>query len=411
MSMPLLAWFTVMPSALQSLADFIGAHRAPDREAHERDRARQRAAISLAFCLGALWAALPTGPGAAVAGLPLAVAGLSLAYALLALVHLRWVLPRSGVTLGSQYGFIVLDSVCTVTALVGAPSVLAALYPVLMVQIVRCGMRYGLRALWLSWAAAALTAAALMPLSPFWSSDTGLLHSFVVMLVVIPVLFGPLVQTLVRANDSLRAAATVDALTGLGNRRLLFDQLRQARARSARANSMLAVMLFDLDRFKVVNDTLGHAAGDRLLAAVADCLRAHVRDGELAARLGGDEFVLLTEGLPLNHGLALAHDRAVQLVAQIQLAADAVAPVFGVTASAGVHCWTAHAQATTLPERDIDSDLLAHADRAMYASKRAGPGRVAGSALQPASATLAATAPAPDERCRPPPSAPGRAQG
>lgn len=387
-----------MLSALHSLVDHIGAHRASDREAHERDRARQRVAIAFLFSLGALWAALPVGPGGAMSALPLVVAGLSLAYALVALVHLRWVLPRTGVTLRSQYSFIVLDSVCTVMAMVGAPSVLAALYPVLMVQIVRCGMRYGLRTLWLSWAAAALTAAALMPFSPFWTGDASLLRSFVVMMAIIPVLFGPLVQSLLRAHDSLRVAATVDALTGLGNRRLLFDQLRLARARQARTDSLLAVMLFDLDRFKAVNDTLGHASGDRLLVAVADCLRAQVRDGELVARLGGDEFVVLIERLPPRNGVALARDRAAQLVAQIQLAAEAAAPGLGVTASAGVHCWTADALAAQLPERDIDSDLLAQADRAMYTSKRAGRGRVAVSALQPAGAAVTAATTVTDTR-------------
>lgn len=385
-----------MVSTLRKLAEYIGAHRAADRDAHERDRARQRVAIATVFGLASGWAAVDAGRAGAVPVLLAAVPVFSMGYALLALFHLRWLLPRRGVTLFGQYSFIVLDSVLTVVALVGAPSMLAAFYPVLMVQIVRCGMRYGLRTLWLSWAAAALAAAALMPFSSDWTSEASLLRSFVVMMVIIPVLFGPLVQKLVRANDALRAAATADPLTGLGNRRMLFEQLRLARASSVRTSTMLAVVLFDLDRFKAVNDTLGHACGDRLLAAVADCLRAQLRPGEVAARLGGDEFVVLIEGLPPGHGVALARDRAAQLVAHIGVAATAVAPGLGVSASAGVHCWAADPDAVPLPERDIDSELLAQADRAMYACKRAGRGRVAVSTPQPVGAAAATAVADPD---------------
>lgn len=382
-----------MLSVLFKLADHVGAHRAPNLDAHERDRARQRVMIAAVFGLAAAWAAFDASRAGPVPALLLLVPILSVGYALTALVHLRWLLPRRGVTLGGQYSFIVLDSVLTVTSLVGAPSVLAPFYPVLMVQIVRCGMRYGLRTLWLAWAAAVLAAAVLMPFSSFWTTEVGLLRSFMVMMVIIPVLFGPLVQSLHRITDELRGAAGTDPHTGLANRRSLFEQLRLARARNAREGTMLAVMLFDLDHFKAVNDTLGHAVGDRLLAVVADTLRSHARPGELVARLGGDEFVVLAEGLPVIAGVAQARDRAVQLVARIEAAAQPLAPGLGVSASAGVHCWAVGAQApradaTPAVDRDVDSDLLAQADRAMYESKRAGKGRVAVTAPQRVGSSL-----------------------
>ncbi len=381
-----------MRHSLRQLIELIGAHRAEHRDAHERDRARQRLLISLTMALAASWAAFDASRSGPVSLPALLVPAMICGYALAAQVYFQWVLRQGPSGLLGQYGFMVLDSVVTVLALVGAPEILASFYSLLMVQIVRCGMRYGVRSLWLSWASAALAAATLMSFSAFWVGEPALLRSFVVMMLMIPVLCGPLVKTLHQATEDLRDAAGSDALTGLGNRRTLLAQLRLARQRSARSGTLLAVILFDLDNFKTVNDTLGHAAGDRLLAAVADALRAACRPGEVVARLGGDEFVVLIEGLHIVSGVALARDRATQLVARIQAAAQTVAPGLGVSASAGVHCWLGAPQVGTAGNDDTDeSELLTRADRAMYECKRAGKGRVAVTAPQ-----AAGLPPAPD---------------
>jgi len=100
----------------------------------------------------------------------------------------------------------------------------------------------------------------------------------------------------VSREDQLAHLATHDTLTGLANRTLLADRLAQAVTRSARDGNITAVLLIDLDRFKQINDRLGHALGDRLLKDVAKRLEESVREGDTVARLGGDEFVLvLTE--------------------------------------------------------------------------------------------------------------------
>src|SRR5262249_12362935 len=86
-----------------------------------------------------------------------------------------------------------------------------------------------------------------------------------------------------------------DPLTALPNRAMFMDHLERALARARRAGDTVAVVFVDLDDFKLVNDSLGHEVGDRLLVAVAERLRTTVRQGDLVARLGGDEFTILLE--------------------------------------------------------------------------------------------------------------------
>lgn len=100
-------------------------------------------------------------------------------------------------------------------------------------------------------------------------------------------------EGLVAGQRELADLARRDPLTGVGNRRLLSERLRYEIARHRRTGRELAVLVLDLDRFKNVNDTLGHPAGDRLLAAVAETLLATVRDGDTVVRHGGDEFCVI----------------------------------------------------------------------------------------------------------------------
>ena len=167
-----------------------------------------------------------------------------------------------------------------------------------------------------------------------------------------------------RLKEELRFQAYHDPLTGLANRTLFLERVDQQLA--ARGPDEMPVLLFlDLDDFKIVNDTMGHAAGDRLLVEVADRLRDVLRPGDVAARLGGDEFaILLDDGPELDHAAGVA-DRIIEaLRAPVLVQGQEIT----VGASIGV------AAARTGDE--AAQELLRNADVAMYRAKGSGKNRV-----------------------------------
>jgi two-component system cell cycle response regulator len=160
---------------------------------------------------------------------------------------------------------------------------------------------------------------------------------------------------------ALESMALHDALTGLPNRRLLFDRLALAIAHARRNTSSIAVMCLDLDGFKQINDTQGHDAGDALLRMVSDRLVATVREEDTVARLGGDEFVIsLWESSHVDAVTKLA-EKVVQVVSepyQIQ------GHVVHITVSAGVAMYPTHGESV--------ETLIKSADLALYEAKRTG---------------------------------------
>ncbi len=165
-----------------------------------------------------------------------------------------------------------------------------------------------------------------------------------------------------RAEQELRYLANFDTLTGLPNRALLSERLARAIVRARRHDTMVAVLFLDLDRFKEINDSLGHAVGDRILKAVATRLQATTNPTDTVSRLGGDEFTVVIEDI--------ASDEAAFQVARNILAAF-VRPLLvddrseiSITPSIGISIYPAHGLAPT--------DLLKHADTAMYQAKAIG---------------------------------------
>ena len=166
-------------------------------------------------------------------------------------------------------------------------------------------------------------------------------------------------------EDALAHQALHDPLTGLPNRALLVDRLTQALARLAREGSMLGVIFLDIDRFKVINDSLGHPAGDQMLLAMGARLTALLRPTDTLARFGGDEFVILCEGLGDEaEAIALADRVSASMTEPLQSNEGELV----VTISAGI--------ALTTSELTTPEALLRDADAAMYSAKALGRARV-----------------------------------
>ena len=166
------------------------------------------------------------------------------------------------------------------------------------------------------------------------------------------------------ANEELRKQAFMDPLTGLPNRLLFEDRLMHAQLRRERQHerhgAKLAVLFVDLDGFKPVNDQFGHAVGDGLLKEVARRLLATVRDGDTVARIGGDEFVVLMEDCANAADCAVLATRVLESLRQPVSHGDRQTSV---SASIGIVVYPDHGQS---------GKLIANADAAMYAAKRAG---------------------------------------
>ncbi len=164
-----------------------------------------------------------------------------------------------------------------------------------------------------------------------------------------------------RLVESLRRLAFYDGLTGLPNRALVEDRLSLAIAHGQRHHSSFAVLCIDMDQFKQVNDTFGHAMGDRLLAAVAHRLHACLRASDTLGRWGGDEFVAIIEDV--------RQSRALLAVAQKLVATGAQPYAIG----AREHRMTLSIGASLYPQHGRNSQaLLAAADAAMYQAKASG---------------------------------------
>jgi diguanylate cyclase (GGDEF)-like protein len=174
-------------------------------------------------------------------------------------------------------------------------------------------------------------------------------------------------EQLARREEELSFLATHDPLTGLPNRTLILDRVEQMLARCARGQAQVAALFIDIDNFKTVNDTHGHAAGDQLLQAVAARLDGVVRGSDALGRLGGDEFVVISEGLSVQVGPELIAERLLEaLKASFQLGADEETR-FTVSASIGI----------AVGGRTSAEELLREADIAMYRAKWDGKNRYA----------------------------------
>ena len=171
---------------------------------------------------------------------------------------------------------------------------------------------------------------------------------------------------LAQALEQIRQLATHDDLTGLLNRRAMLDRMQLEQRRSLRSGSPLLIAQLDIDHFKAVNDTHGHAAGDLVLQSFADTVRRNVRDTDVLARWGGEEFVLLLCDTPASDAVTLM-ERLRQAVQAMQVPVAQGGQPITVTVSIGL---ARHTPADPL------AGTLERADQALYAAKAGGRNRV-----------------------------------
>jgi diguanylate cyclase (GGDEF)-like protein/PAS domain S-box-containing protein len=171
-----------------------------------------------------------------------------------------------------------------------------------------------------------------------------------------------------KKDDLLYQAARIDPITGYFNRHALSSRLTQEVAHAAAAGRECAVLFIDLDKFKRVNDSFGHAAGDELLRDAAHRLHSLLLPADILARFGGDEFIVVIPDLAPGTGARMAGDCAEQIIAAMANGFELSYHAISVSASIGVACYPMHG---------IDSEaLIRNADIAMYEAKKAGRGEL-----------------------------------
>ncbi len=169
-----------------------------------------------------------------------------------------------------------------------------------------------------------------------------------------------------QAEEKLLHQAYFDEVTGLGNRNYLMENLAKSLANAARHNHFNALLFFDLDNFKIINDSLGHHTGDILLKEIGSRLNEVIRTEDTVARLGGDEFIVILNdlGKEQRHADTQAHDIAEKIRTRLALPYDLGEQEQHITMSVGISMFPNH-------DNDVH-DILKHADIAMYRAKEAG---------------------------------------
>lgn len=209
--------------------------------------------------------------------------------------------------------------------------------------------------------AATVTAAAALPLTG-WLNVTRLPSPLLTLLVVAAsvAVLQAVRERQQREREALRNVALSDPLTGIANRRLLLSRVDYELARHTRARQKFALVMLDLDGFKLLNDRFGHAAGDELLCDVADSLAHAMRAQDTVARIGGDEFCVLAPETDHPHTLPLAK-RIAGTVAE---------------ATAGIETLSASVGIAVFPDDGVDAPTLLHAaDERLLSAKRSRRGR------------------------------------
>jgi diguanylate cyclase (GGDEF)-like protein len=344
------------------LAHWLGAEAA---QGIERGQAKTRLICTL-FGLGgfaAIWgfSGLPQGIVATGILFPL------YATAYFALAHLRPAPTHAG------RGFALLMDNLVVAYIASFGDAFAAYAGLLFLTTVGWGLRFGRHYLFLATAVAILGMACNLALSPYWQGEilfgVTIIFGLAANAANAAVLLGRIAQgnrELAGKVEEIAQIAGQDQLTKLPNRLYFHQRLSQVLAAAERSGRVVALLLFDIDGFKAVNDTLGHEAGDRVLQDIAQRVVRRTRQADTFARLGGDEFVVLMEITRDRSDAVPVAEGIISAVAEIDTYAQRG---LRLGASVGIAC----NDLISARERIAD-ELLIQADRAMYEAKRAGKG-------------------------------------
>jgi diguanylate cyclase (GGDEF)-like protein len=337
----------------------------------ERGQCHIRLFVALPIlCVWYLGWFLLTGQPAALSGL--IGAGL---FSVFALLHLLAVKRHPGHRASRQIIAITVDqTACFLMLLLTSEMGAIMAFLTLWVSLGN-GIRFGVK--WMALSASIATAwlIVLGLSSAYWMQHPTWIASLVLINTAIPAYVASLIRgfhegqiKLAHYASEMEVLAMEDVLTGLPNRHALFGELERASSLAQRMGSDIAVLYFDLDGFKQVNDSLGHALGDMLLRETAGRVKHILRGEDVLARLGGDEFVVLLQVQALDDQVAEAAARILASIAAI----DAVAgkPV-EVTASVGIVVVSGEEAVS------LGAEALVHvADQNMYAAKKAGKNQV-----------------------------------
>src|SRR5574340_122954 len=237
------------------------------------------------------------------------------------------------------------------------------------------GIRFGVKWMALSAGLASAGLIALGQVSDYWSQHPMWIISLVLLNTAIPAYVASLIRGFLDGRARLaqyavhmEQMALKDGLTGLPNRAALLDEFGKASAHARRMGSAIAVLYFDLDGFKQVNDRLGHAQGDMLLKKAADCANAALRGEDVLARVGGDEFVVLLRVYDSGKRARKVAERIRQSIASIEAIEGNTVHV---TASVGM------VVASGLDADHLGAERILHeADLNMYAAKKDGKNQI-----------------------------------
>lgn len=240
------------------------------------------------------------------------------------------------------------------------------------------GFRYGNRYLFLSAFLATVGYSSLLYFDPFWSQHRLFGSGILISVVAVTGYTAVLLKQLKDTRSELEKMATHDHLTGLANRNLLEEKLKQSLALNHRHDRDVGVVFFDLDGFKAVNDKFGHKCGDNLLIEVAAQVKECIRHSDTFARIGGDEFVIVLDSLRSFDEMKSVCERILKKVTGIR---KVDGHEIEISSSIGVVLLQS---ATITTHVNVDKILRA-ADEQMYKAKRAGKSRIEYSVLSPES--------------------------